>query len=79
MNNYQLQAREVWRNYVKEHEAGTRGLFDLLNAENEYYNARVSYEEGLTDWIINHYRVLVEMGSLDNYFKLSTAKRYNNE
>lgn len=79
LNNYQLQAREVWRNYVKEHEAGTRGLFDLLNAENEYYNARVSYEEGLTDWIINHYRVLVEMGSLDNYFKLSTAKRYNNE
>lgn len=65
LQGYQEQAQNVFLDYQKEYQVGQRSLFDVLNAENEYYSARVNYLTGYNEWLDNHYRLLAMMGKLD--------------
>lgn len=55
---------DVYDAYVKQFKLGQRTLFDLLNAQSEYYDARVNYINGRFEQKINSYRVLASIGSL---------------
>lgn len=65
LQGYQDQAYNVFLDYKREYKVGQRSLFDVLNAENEYYNARINYLTGYNEWLDNHYRLLAMMGKLD--------------
>jgi adhesin transport system outer membrane protein len=52
--------------YAKQFSIGQRSLLDLLNAENEYYNARIEFITGQYAELVTAYRVLSSTGGLLN-------------
>ena len=50
--------------YAKQFSLGQRTLLDLLNAENEYFNARLSFLSGQYTEVASVFRVFAEMGQL---------------
>lgn len=67
---YQKQHRDdsldVFNAYVKQFQLGQRTLFDLLNAQAEYYDASINYINGKYDISKGSYRLLASMGNLVN-------------
>jgi outer membrane protein, adhesin transport system len=55
--------------YRKEYEIGRRSLIDLLNAENQYFNAAVSLTSARGVVVFADYQLLAAMGSLLDYLK----------
>jgi adhesin transport system outer membrane protein len=55
--------------YEKEYELGQRSLIDLLNAENQYFNAAVSLTSSRGVIVFADYQLLAAMGSLLEYLK----------
>ena len=53
--------------YRKEYEIGQRSLIDLLNAENQYFNAAVSLTSARGVIVFADYQLLAAMGSLLDY------------
>ena len=50
--------------YAKQFSVGQRTLLDLLNAENEYFNARLSFLSGQYTEVASVFRVFAGMGQL---------------
>jgi adhesin transport system outer membrane protein len=66
----QLQAdRKAISAYYKEYELGQRSLIDLLNAENQYFNAAVSLTSSRGVIVFADYQLLAAMGTLLEYLK----------
>jgi outer membrane protein, adhesin transport system len=61
---YAVSSAETREAYAKQFSIGQRTLLDLLNAENEYFNARVSYITGQYLLLAAHFRLLASMGIL---------------
>jgi adhesin transport system outer membrane protein len=59
-----VQSREVSEAYKKEFILGQRTLFDLLNAQSEYFSARSNYVSGVLDINVQEYRLYSAMGIL---------------
>ncbi|CAM5395812.1 Outer membrane efflux protein BepC OS=Afipia felis OX=1035 GN=bepC_2 PE=3 SV=1 [Afipia felis] len=55
--------------YRKEYELGQRSLIDLLNAENQYFNAAVSLTSARGVVVFADYQLLAAMGVLLEYLK----------
>jgi outer membrane protein, adhesin transport system len=55
--------------YRKEYEIGQRSLIDLLNAENQYFNAAVSLTSSRGVIVFADYQLLAAMGALLEYVK----------
>lgn len=55
--------------FQKEYELGQRSLIDLLNAENQYFNAAVSLTSARGLVVFADYQLLAAMGSLVEYLK----------
>lgn len=55
--------------YRKEYEIGRRSLIDLLNAENQYFNAAASLTSARSVIVFADYQLLAAMGSLLDYLK----------
>jgi adhesin transport system outer membrane protein len=55
--------------YRKEYEIGQRSLIDLLNAENQYFNAAVSLTSSRGVIVFADYQLLAAMGALLDYVK----------
>ena len=55
--------------YRKEYELGQRSLIDLLNAENQYFNAAVSLTSARGVIVFADYQLLAAMGTLLDYLK----------
>jgi len=61
----QISATEFTRDaYAEQFRLGQRTLLDLLNTENEVFQARRSYQTTRYDHIFAQYRILVAMGAL---------------
>lgn len=58
------ESLNVYIAYLKQFELGQRTLFDLLNAQVEYYNASASYADARYDLHRDTYRLLASMGTL---------------
>jgi adhesin transport system outer membrane protein len=66
----QLQAdKKTIAAYQKEYELGQRSLIDLLNAENEFFNASVSLTSSRGVLVFADYQLLAAMGVLLQYLK----------
>lgn len=59
--------------YRSQFKLGQRSLLDLLDSENEYYSAGVSYVSAKIDSIVSQYRVLQVMGRLLNSVGIRSA------
>jgi adhesin transport system outer membrane protein len=62
--------RKVITAYSKEYDLGQRSLIDLLNAENQLFNAEVSLESSRGVVVFADYQLLATMGELLNYLKM---------
>jgi adhesin transport system outer membrane protein len=66
----QLEAdRKTIAAFQKEYELGQRSLIDLLNAENQFFNASVSLTSARAVIIFADYQLLAAMGTLIEYLK----------
>ena len=66
----QLEAdRKTIAAFQKEYELGQRSLIDLLNAQNEYFNAAVSLTSARSVAVFADYQLLAAMGTLIEYLK----------
>ena len=66
----QLQAdRKTIAAFNKEYELGQRSLIDLLNAQNQYFNAAVSLTSSRGVIVFADYQLLAAMGTLLEYLK----------
>jgi adhesin transport system outer membrane protein len=66
----QLQAdRKTIAAFDKEYELGQRSLIDLLNAQNQYFNAAVSLTSARGVLVFGDYQLLAAMGTLLEYLK----------
>jgi outer membrane protein, adhesin transport system len=66
----QLQAaRKTIAAFDKEYELGQRSLIDLLNAQNQYFNASVSLTSARGVVVFADYQLLAAMGTLLEYLK----------
>jgi adhesin transport system outer membrane protein len=61
--------RKVITAYSKEYDLGQRSLIDLLNAENQLFNAQVSLESARGVAVFADYQLLAAMGRLLAYLK----------
>jgi outer membrane protein, adhesin transport system len=55
--------------FQKEYELGQRSLIDLLNAENQYFNAAVSLASSRGVLVFGDFQLLAAMGALTEYLK----------
>src|SRR5258707_91661 len=55
--------------FDKEYELGQRSLIDLLNAQNQYFNAAVSLTSARSLVVFADYQLLAAMGTLMEYLK----------
>ena len=61
----QIAATEQTRDaYAEQFRLGQRTLLDLLNTENEVFQAKRSYQTTYYDYILAQYRILTAMGAL---------------
>jgi outer membrane protein, adhesin transport system len=66
----QLDAdRKTIAAFQKEYELGQRSLIDLLNAQNQYFNAQVSLTSSRGVVVFADYQLLAAMGTLLEYLK----------
>ncbi|ABD06946.1 Type I secretion outer membrane protein, TolC [Rhodopseudomonas palustris HaA2] len=62
-------ARRTFIAYNKEYELGQRTLIDLLNSQNQYFNANVSLVSARGVAVFADYQLLATMGQMLNYLK----------
>lgn len=66
-------ARKTVAAYNKEYELGQRTLIDLLNSQNQYFNALVSLTSARGVTVFADYQLLAAMGQLLSYLKTAPA------
>ncbi len=62
LQTHVTQSYNVWQAYEKQFQLGQRTLFDLLNAQSEYYDARAALTDAQYDVRIGRYRLLAAIG-----------------
>ncbi|OEU62161.1 MAG: hypothetical protein BA870_03820 [Desulfuromonadales bacterium C00003094] len=70
-NEHQLSAEKARKAYRDQFDIGQRTLLDLLDTENEYFEARRAYVGTSYDYTLSHARTLAAMGQLLNNLKVS--------
>jgi adhesin transport system outer membrane protein len=64
LNQYVSAGAATRESYARQFSIGQRTLLDLLNAENEYFNARIAYMTGQYALLLSGYRIAAGMGQL---------------
>jgi adhesin transport system outer membrane protein len=64
LDQHQLAIEKAREAYRSQFDIGQRTLLDLLDTENEYFQARRAYTNATTDHAIAHARTLAGMGEL---------------
>jgi outer membrane protein, adhesin transport system len=64
LDQHQLSTEKARQAYRNQFDIGQRTLLDLLDTENEYFEARRAYVRAVYDQIIAQARTLAEMGRL---------------
>lgn len=71
LRQYVSASAATRESYAKQFSIGQRTLLDLLNAENEYFNARLAYTTGQYAVLLSGYRILSGMGQLLNQLHIA--------
>ncbi len=61
---HEKQSYNVWQAYIKQFQLGQRTLWDMLNAQSEYYDAQVAVVNGTYDAMSARYQLLASIGAL---------------
>lgn len=64
LDQHQLSIEKAREAYRRQFDIGQRTLLDLLDTENEYFQARRAYSNATYDYAIAHARTLAGMGAL---------------
>ena len=64
LDQHQLSIEKAREAYRKQFDIGQRTLLDLLDTENEYFQARRAYTNATYEHAIAHFRTLAGMGGL---------------
>ena len=64
LDQHQLSIEKAREAYRKQYDIGQRTLLDLLDTENEYFQARRAYTNATYEHAIAHIRTLAGMGNL---------------
>jgi outer membrane protein, adhesin transport system len=64
LNNHAVYTAEVKEAYQSQFDVGKRSLLDLMNSENELFQANTNYISGLYSVTQSEYRLLAVMGGL---------------
>jgi len=64
LDQHQLAIEKAREAYRQQFDIGQRSLLDLLDTENEYFQARRAYANASYDYAIAHARTLAGMGTL---------------
>jgi adhesin transport system outer membrane protein len=64
LQHYARASLQTLESYRAQRELGRRTLLDVLNAENEYFNARSSLVNAEVDHLLDGYLVLASQGLL---------------
>lgn len=67
---HQKSAEIMRQAYAQQFEVGRRSLLDVLDAENEAYQAERAYKNALVNLVITKARFLAERGELLSYFNV---------
>lgn len=76
LQNHLDFSQETLNSYKEEFKIGRRDLINVLDAENEYYNARKEMTTAQKDLVYAKYRILDNMGLLTDSFKAGFGKKY---
>ena len=68
-----LESEDVLEQYTQQFQVGGRSLLDLLNAENELFQARSDLVDGRVQHEFAKYRVYNTLGSLLDVFGIAPA------
>ncbi|MEZ4483663.1 MAG: TolC family protein [Syntrophotaleaceae bacterium] len=71
LNEHQISAAKARKAYRDQFDIGQRTLLDLLDTENEYFEARRAYVGTSYNYSLAHARTLAAMGRLLNSLKVS--------
>lgn len=63
LQTHVTQSYNVWQAYEKQFQLGQRTLFDLLNAQSEYYDARAALTDAEYSVRVARYRLLAAIGN----------------
>lgn len=63
------QAYKVWQAYIKQFKLGQRTLFDLLNAQSEYYDGQKALVQAQYQSRIQRYKLLASIGEMVSTIK----------
>jgi adhesin transport system outer membrane protein len=69
-----VAAERVVSGYDKQFKLGQRTLLDLLDAQNELFQARLSEIDGGYRVLLSHYELMSAMGTLPSHFGVSANK-----
>ena len=69
LRHYVAASNQTRSAYQEQFKIGQRTLLDLLDSQNEYYQANIDYTEGNYEEIFSRYRILNSMGVLVPYLK----------
>lgn len=68
---HQAAAKASAESYMKQFQIGKRAMLDLLDAQDEVFNAQSDYITGIINIIYSEYRVLNAEGRLLSYLKIN--------
>lgn len=71
LNEHQLSAEKARKSYQDQFDIGQRTLLDLLDTQNEYFEARRAYVSTDYDYTLAHARTLASMGRLLKHLNVS--------
>lgn len=71
LDQHQLSSEKAREAYRNQFDIGQRTLLDLLDTENEYFEARRAYVRAVYDLIVAEARALAEMGRLMSVLQVS--------
>jgi adhesin transport system outer membrane protein len=64
LERHMLESYNVWQAYIKQFQLGQRTMFDLLNSQSEYYDAKSSLIQAQFDERVSRYQLLAAIGEL---------------
>jgi len=71
---YRIEAKKTLASYEEEFKLNKRTLLDTLDAQNELYQANISYQQARFDELFARYRLLNAMGKLDRYLNVAVKQ-----
>ncbi|CEK11142.1 TolC family outer membrane protein [Legionella hackeliae] len=70
LRQHVVSSRQTRSAYQEQFKVGKRTLLDLLDSQNEFYQAQIELARGENDEVYSRYRILNGMGRLLSYLKL---------